>query len=135
MLPERRPPGEVEAGLVVGTEAPHDPGEAGHHRGVVLADVGEAPGRELPRVVHLGRLQELQSLEMYLGPCLDLGIEAGDDCPLDQRDQPRQYEPVGELQDQEAGEGGDPGGLVSVEEARHLPELAALDPGQRDEAG
>ena len=63
ILPERRPPGEVEAGLVVGTEAPHDPGEAGHHRGVVLADVGEAPGRQLPRVVHLGGLQEL-----HLGP-------------------------------------------------------------------
>ena len=86
MLPERRPPGEVEVGLVIGTETPHDPGEAGHHRGVVLADVSEAPGRQLASIVHLGSFQELQSLEMDLDTSLDLGVEASDDCPLDQRD-------------------------------------------------
>ena len=135
MLPEWRPSGEVEAGLVVGAEAPHDPGEHGHHRRVVVADVGEAPGRKLRRVVHLGGLEELQSLEVNLAPSLDLGTEARDDRPLNHGDQPRQDEPVGELQDQEAGVGGDPGGLVSVEEGHHRPELAHHDPGQGDEAG
>ena len=134
-LPEWRPPGEVEAGLVVGAEAPHHPGEAGHQRGVVLADVGEAPGRQLHRVVHLGGLQKLKSLEVDLAPSLELGTEAGDDRPLNHGDEPRQDEPVGELQDQEAAVGGDRGRLVSVEEVRHSLELAPHDSGQRDEAG
>ena len=72
---------------------------------------------------------------MNLGPSLELGTEAGDDRPLNHRDEPRQDKPVGELQDQEAAVGGDRGRLVSVEEVRHRLELTPHDPGQRDEAG